>query len=64
MPKWVDHMMNWGFLGIPIVIALVVFLLGRVGCREVPTKAPEPVVKNPITSMHLQGSHEQTLLRG
>ena len=32
MTKLLDALMNWGFLAIPIAIALVVFLLGRIGC--------------------------------
>ena len=32
MKKWMDEMMNWGFLGIPLLIGFVVFLLGRIGC--------------------------------
>ena len=32
MTKLLDALMNWGFLGIPIAIGLLVFLLGRIGC--------------------------------
>lgn len=32
MEKWMDRMTNWGFLAIPLMIALVVMLLNHLGC--------------------------------
>ena len=32
MEKWMDRMTNWGFLAIPVIIALIVMLLNHLGC--------------------------------
>ena len=32
MEKWMDRMMNWGFLAIPPIIAVIVWLLNYSGC--------------------------------
>ena len=32
MEKWMDRMTNWGFLAIPLLIALLVMLLNHLGC--------------------------------
>ena len=43
MTKWIDRMMNWGFLAVPLFIALVVFALGRLGCSGDSLKEMESV---------------------
>ena len=45
MAKWLDRMINWGFLAIPIVIALLVFLLSRLGCGQMPIGKMESVIE-------------------
>ena len=63
MAKWLDRMINWGFLAIPIVIALVVFLLSRIGCGQISVKEVESVMKRPAVSTYGQSVGQQTLLR-
>ncbi len=62
MAKWIDRMMNWGFLAIPLLIALVVFLLGRLGCGAVPNNGVEIREEKPPVSKALENTNEQTLL--
>ena len=62
MIKWIDRMMNWGFLAVLLLIALVVFLLGRLGCSGVSIEKVESVEKKPMTSSW-KNTNEQTLLR-
>ena len=47
MDKWLDRMINGGFILIPVGIAIAVFVLTRFGCGSMPTKETEsdPVVK-------------------
>ena len=50
MIKWIDRITNWGHIVIPLFIALVVFLLGRLGCHEGPTQRMESMKSNPEVS--------------
>lgn len=45
MAKWLDRMINWGFLAIPIGIALLVFLLSRLGCGQMSVEETESVME-------------------
>ena len=45
MAKWLDRMINWGFLAIPIGIALLVFLLSRLGCGQMSVEEMESVME-------------------
>ena len=45
MAKWLDRMINWGFLAIPIGIALLVFLLSRLGCGQMSVEETESVIE-------------------
>lgn len=45
MTKWLDRMINWGFLAIPIAIALLVFLLSRLGCGQMSVEETESVME-------------------
>ena len=63
MTKWIDRMMNWGFLAVPLFIALVVFALGRLGCSADSLKEMESVKEKPAVTSSLKGTNEQTLLR-
>ena len=59
MTKWIDRMMNWGFLAVPLLIALMVFLLGRLGCSG--TSINE--VESAAVTSSWKNTNEQTLLR-
>ena len=63
MAKWIDRMMNWGFLAVPLLIALLVFLLGRLGCSGDSLKEVESVKERPAVKSSLKDTNEQTLLR-
>ncbi len=63
MTKWIDRMMNWGFLAVPLFIALVVFLLGRLGCSGATIKEVESVKEKPAVTSSWKNTNEQTLLR-
>lgn len=52
MAKWLDRMINWGFLAIPIVIALLVFLLSRLGCGQMPVGKMESVMERSPTVIY------------
>ena len=56
-------MMNWGFLAVPLLIALLVFLLGRLGCSGDSLKEVESVKERPAVRSSLKDINEQTLLR-
>ena len=62
MAKWLDRMINWGFLAIPIVIALLVFLLSRLGCGQIPVGKMESVVERSSTVVYTpQTPYELTI---
>ena len=62
MAKWLDRMINWGFLAIPIVIALLVFLLSRLGCGQMPVGKIEPVMeRSSIVTYTTQTPYELTI---
>ena len=63
MTKWIDRMMNWGFLAVPLLIALMVFLLGRLGCSGTSIEKVESVEKKPAVTSSWKNTNEQTLLR-
>lgn len=52
MAKWLDRMINWGFLAIPIGIALLVFLLSRLGCGQMSVEEMESVMEKPSAVIH------------
>lgn len=63
MIKWLDRMTNWGHIVIPLFIALIVLLLGRIGCSETFTQKVESVKqKNEVTSS-LKNTNQQILPR-
>ena len=62
MAKWIDRMMNWGFLAVPLLIALMVFLLGRLGCSGPSIEKVESVEKKPAVTSSWKNTNEQTLL--
>ncbi len=62
MTKWLDRMINWGFLAIPIVIALLVFLLSRLGCGQMPMGQIESVIeRSSVVSYTTQMPYEFTI---
>ena len=63
MAKWIDRMMNWGFLAVPLLIALVVFLLTRLGCSGATINEVESVTEKPAVTSSWKNTNEQTLLR-
>lgn len=61
MARWLDRMINWGFLAIPIVIALLVFLLSRLGCGQMPVGKIESVIESSSTVIYtIQTPYELT----
>ena len=63
MTKWIDRMLNWGHLVIPILTAIVVLLLGRIGCNEVSNQDEQIIEKHPPVSRSLETINAQILLR-
>lgn len=61
MTKWIDRMMNWGFLAVPLFIALVVFLLGRLGCSGTTIKEVESIKEKPAVTSSWKNTNKQTL---
>ena len=62
MVKWIDRITNWGHIVIPLFIALVVFLLGRLGCHEGHTQKTESIKSPPEVSSSLMNMNKPTLL--
>ena len=61
MAKWLDRMINWGFLAIPIVIALLVFLLSRLGCGQMSVEEIESVTVGSSAAIYTtQKSYDTT----
>ena len=55
MTKWLDRMINWGFLAIPIAIALLVFLLSRLGCGQMSVGETESVMEKSSAVIYTTG---------
>ena len=62
MTKWIDRITNWGHIVIPLFIALVVFLLGRLGCNEGHTQKMESMESTREVSSSLMNMNKPTLL--
>ena len=63
MTKWLDRMINWGHIVIPLFIALLVLLLGRIGCSETYTQKVESVKQTHEVTSSLKNTNQQILLR-
>ena len=62
MAKWLDRMINGGFIAIPIVIALLIFLLGRLGCSTHSIKEVESAVESPAVLTQQAETYQSTLV--
>ena len=61
MIKWLDRVINWGHIVIPLLIALIVLLLGRIGCSETFMQKVEK--EKPEVTSSLKNTNQQILLR-
>ena len=63
MIKWLDRMINWGHIVVPLFITLVVLLLGRIGCSEESIKTEESVEERSEVTSSLKDTTKHALLR-
>ncbi len=54
MAKWLDRMINGGFLAIPVIIAVVIFMLSRLGCNATLIQNVESVIEEPAVLIQVQ----------